>query len=208
MNVLEKVTCFVMNAKQQLALFQHPYAGVQIPAGTIELNEPPLEAALREAWEETGFRNFYDVHLLGTEDTVLPASQYATYQQAPVYARPDLESFNWATLRRGIYVEKERECDDFAHITYREYDQDVDPTYITYQITGWVQRKTITNVLRRYFYVLHVDAEADAAWSVMTDNHTFTVWWANPAEWQDVHSHQIHWLKYLDEGVWKGEGGG
>ena len=35
-------------------IFKHPLAGLQIPKGTIEPNEHPDRAAVRELWEETG----------------------------------------------------------------------------------------------------------------------------------------------------------
>ena len=49
--VIEKVTAFVTRqweGERQLLLFKHPYAGVQIPAGTVEVGESPEQAALRE----------------------------------------------------------------------------------------------------------------------------------------------------------------
>jgi 8-oxo-dGTP pyrophosphatase MutT (NUDIX family) len=38
----------------ELLVFEHPSAGVQLPAGTVEEGESFEAAALREAWEETG----------------------------------------------------------------------------------------------------------------------------------------------------------
>jgi len=51
-------------------VFDHvhfPEAGTQVPGGTIEVDERPESAALREANEETGISNFYDVCLLANE---------------------------------------------------------------------------------------------------------------------------------------------
>jgi ADP-ribose pyrophosphatase YjhB (NUDIX family) len=53
---IEKVTAFVtrtLNGRRELLLFQHPYAGIQIPAGTVEPGEAPEAAAIRETQEET-----------------------------------------------------------------------------------------------------------------------------------------------------------
>lgn len=38
----------------ELLCFEHPSAGVQLPAGTVEAGESFADAAMREAWEETG----------------------------------------------------------------------------------------------------------------------------------------------------------
>ncbi|MBU1880260.1 MAG: NUDIX domain-containing protein, partial [Chloroflexi bacterium] len=64
----------------ELLLFQHPYAGVQVPAGTVEDGETPAQAALREAAEETGLAlsDLSTGRYLGSEDEHLPADQRVT----------------------------------------------------------------------------------------------------------------------------------
>ena len=50
---IEKVTAFVTRrhaSGDELLLLQHPHAGIQIPADTVE----PCDAVLRQASEETG----------------------------------------------------------------------------------------------------------------------------------------------------------
>lgn len=201
-SVIEKVTCFVVNPQKQVAVFQHPHAGIQIPAGTVEIDEPPQAAALREAEEETGLSDLRVIRLLGTEDFTMPPDALITKDQAIVYARPDAGSFDWARLRRGIRVKREREQDGFIQVTYLEPDQDTNPHYITYQITGWVRNTSLTSTLRRYFFLLQTESVAAGSWPVNTDHHTFTAFWANPADLQRINPHQIHWLKYLPEGAW------
>ncbi|UQN05035.1 NUDIX domain-containing protein [Deinococcus sp. QL22] len=52
----EKVLCLV-HGGQKLLVFDHadaPDAGVQVPAGGLEMGETPAEAAVRELWEESG----------------------------------------------------------------------------------------------------------------------------------------------------------
>jgi 8-oxo-dGTP diphosphatase len=52
----QKVFAYITH-HHHLLVFRHPYApeaGIQVPAGTIEENEHPDEAVLREAFEETG----------------------------------------------------------------------------------------------------------------------------------------------------------
>jgi 8-oxo-dGTP pyrophosphatase MutT (NUDIX family) len=56
-SIAEKVTAFVTWVSPEgveLLLFEHPRAGIQLPAGTVEADEPHATAAAREAREETG----------------------------------------------------------------------------------------------------------------------------------------------------------
>ncbi|MFM5948086.1 MAG: NUDIX hydrolase [Novosphingobium sp.] len=66
----------------------HP-GQVAFPGGKIDPGETPVEAALREAWEELGILAD-DVHVIGTSDTYRTGSGYAI---TPVIAvvPPDLE---------------------------------------------------------------------------------------------------------------------
>jgi len=53
---------------QQLLVFthpDHPDAGIQVPAGTLEHGESPRAGVLREAFEETGLTGLRVVRFLG-----------------------------------------------------------------------------------------------------------------------------------------------
>lgn len=56
--MLVKHKAFAYITRQnQLLVFEHPHApeaGIQVPAGTIQPNESPEQAVMREAFEETG----------------------------------------------------------------------------------------------------------------------------------------------------------
>lgn len=52
----------------ELLLFHHPKAGDQIVKGTIEENESPEEAAIRELFEESGIENVAVSYKLGQKD--------------------------------------------------------------------------------------------------------------------------------------------
>ena len=57
MRLVDKAApCLVRSTESgpELLVFRHPLAGVQIPKGTVEADEAPDEAALRELAEETG----------------------------------------------------------------------------------------------------------------------------------------------------------
>jgi 8-oxo-dGTP pyrophosphatase MutT (NUDIX family) len=64
-----KVFAYITHG-QRLLVFRHadfPEAGIQVPAGTVQPNERPEEAVLREAHEETGLSDFTKVHFLGEQ---------------------------------------------------------------------------------------------------------------------------------------------
>lgn len=55
--MVDKVACLITRGGPdgpELCVFEHPSAGIQLPAGTLEVGEDPLAGALREAFEETG----------------------------------------------------------------------------------------------------------------------------------------------------------
>jgi 8-oxo-dGTP pyrophosphatase MutT (NUDIX family) len=149
---IEKVTAFVtrvVNSRRELLLFQHPYAGIQIPAGTVEPGEPPEAAAIRETHEETGLRDVAIDQYLGVRDVVLPDTQRMLHQPTGVYARPDLMSFNWIQLGRGLTVTVERQSGEYAQISYQEWERQTEPAYVSYQFMGWVPSAVLSQLYRR-----------------------------------------------------------
>lgn len=63
----------------------HPEAGLQVPAGTLEEGEDPEHAVIREAEEETGRRGFAVVRKLGTQEW-----HFTEPGQVPVGHEPQL----------------------------------------------------------------------------------------------------------------------
>jgi 8-oxo-dGTP diphosphatase len=53
-----RVVCYITRARKDILVFEHthdyPDSGIQVPGGGIEAGETPQQAALREAFEETG----------------------------------------------------------------------------------------------------------------------------------------------------------
>lgn len=197
---IEKVTAFITRPGRRgddPLLFEHPYAGYHIPAGTVEAGENHQAAALREAREETGLTELAVHRYLGAIDEVL-VNELAVLGPAIVYARPDTGSFDWASLRRGIRVQLERTAGDFCQVTYREYDQVPDSNYVTYCITGWVQRDALADASRRHFYHLVCGEATPERWVVAIDCHRFTLFWAQLDELPAVIPPKDSWLAWLE----------
>ena len=72
-DVIDKVVAYIVH-DGQLAVFTHRepeplvQSGLQVPAGTVQPGEPPEQAVLREASEETGLSGLYVDRFVGTSN--------------------------------------------------------------------------------------------------------------------------------------------
>lgn len=65
----EKIVAYITKG-DKLLVFEHadfPDTGLQVPAGTINQGETPIQAAFRETLEETGLKNIEYKSYLGEE---------------------------------------------------------------------------------------------------------------------------------------------
>ena len=67
----------------EVLVFRHPLAGVQLVKGSIEKNETPRAAALRELWEEAGIADARILRELGVWDTGFEGQVWALFLVAP-----------------------------------------------------------------------------------------------------------------------------
>ncbi|MEW5718377.1 MAG: NUDIX domain-containing protein [Chloroflexota bacterium] len=199
---LVKVAAFITRETTrgvELLLLAHPYAGNQLPAGTVEENEDVRDAARREVREETGLAHARVITHIGCLDEELPRDKLAVVKNTIVYARPDPTSFDWARVPRGNWVRFERAHGEWTQITYEEPDQDPNATYATYRITGWVPNDALTHQQRRHFFRLTADDETRDAWTHFADNHAFRLFWASLAALPEIVPPQNRWVEYVRE---------
>ena len=151
---LGKVTCFIthsLDGRKHVLLLKHPYAGNQIPAGTVEKGESFVAAALREAHEETGLAALNVVAELLSEREKLPPNTAVIQKASTVYSRPDTGSFDWVTIRRGIRVDTRKTENGFVQIDYVEKES-LGSDRISFQITGWIPQDALTTAVERKHY--------------------------------------------------------
>ena len=198
----EKVTALVTRDGSQgmdLLVFEHPHAGIQLPAGTVEAGEPHAVAAAREAYEETGLTDLPPGHLLAAVSDTLPAERYMVLTTTRVYSRPDPTSFNWASIRNGLRVKRHRTESGYTQVTFTDWDRRADPPYVTYQITGWVPTDVLTRQVTRYFYHFPYHGQTPETWTVDTDNHRFRLFWAPLSALPPIIASQRPWVDVLTQ---------
>ena len=199
---VHKVTCFILRKAEHgadLLLFRHPYAGIQIPAGTVNPNEDPQAAAIREAREESGLNRLNLVRWLGDEPEPPRKEHMVIVTPTAVYARPDPYSFAWAQFRIGLLVKVLRSADGFTQVSYQESNDVENPQYVTYNITGWVPDENLTDQITRHFYLFEHNLESPERWLVDTDYHKFKLFWAPLVDLPPIIPPQDLWLKKLEE---------
>lgn len=204
MTKIEKVTAFVTretNHGLELLLFKHPYAGIQIPAGTVDPDESPEKAVIREVKEETGLLELEIQSLIDSEIETSPNGQKIIIAPATVYSRPDITSCDWIQIKFTIYVSVNRKESGFTQITYLEYDQVPDPNYISMQITGWVPDEFLVPEFQRHFYHLKFTGQSPERWEMYSDYHTFEPFWAPLNDLPKLITPQNQWLNYLDKAL-------
>jgi ADP-ribose pyrophosphatase YjhB (NUDIX family) len=196
---VNKVAAFITRETArgaELLLLAHPYAGNQLPAGTVEENEDPRAAVLREVAEETGLARVRIEKEIGILDEPLPERMLVVARATRVYARPDATSFDWAELRRGIWVTREREQNGFMQVTYAEPDEFPNAHYTTYQITGWVPNDALSARQYRHLFHLTLDGDAPDAWMQIADNHTLRLFWSPLAALAPIVPPQNRWIEF------------
>ncbi|MFW9905340.1 MAG: NUDIX domain-containing protein [Candidatus Thorarchaeota archaeon] len=198
MNV-EKVTAFITRKKrnEELLLIQHPNAGIQIPAGTVEKGETVEEALKREIIEETGLKKTRIKRYLGFKEKKLSSKEFIISDKTKVYSRPTATSFDWFELRKGCTVTQNRICGEYTQITYKEYDRFPKPSYVTYQITGWVPSALLSREIKRHFFHVTTDKEIQDEWEIFADNHKFKLFWSPFGNLANIIESQFKWLNYV-----------
>ena len=198
--ILEKVTAFILRQRPggpNLLLFEHPSAGIQIPAGTVEDGEDPQIAAVREAGEESGLSDLKLEAYLGSAKELPVTGDHFIARATTVYSRPDRTSFDWARYRRGLTVRLLRRVKGFAHVSFEEPDRWPDPQYATYQITGWVPEEMLSETAQRHFYLFAHEGNTPDQWTVPIDNHIFKPFLASLDALPEIIAPQTPWLEFL-----------
>jgi 8-oxo-dGTP pyrophosphatase MutT (NUDIX family) len=204
--VVQKVTAFMVrerNGVEELLVFKHPTAGIQIPAGTVEAGEDIETAVKREAYEETGLQLVEIENYLGYIENELENNQRIIAETTQVYIEPSLNAMPYAEkLTKGLTVDYHSTQGDFTHISYIEYDRHPNPTCICYNITGWVPNENLSAQKKRHFFQLTTQEQTADAWELRSDRgHIFKPYWTPLSPKPDIMPPQNKWLDFVYEKI-------
>jgi 8-oxo-dGTP diphosphatase len=119
----QRVLCYITRNGKEVLVFEHteehPGAGIQVPGGGIEEGETPEQAALREAFEETGLRFPKAVYLGCKEyfDDITTQMGHFCWLEAPA-GTPDA----WEHFAEEKYIYRHR----FVEIDKAKIDWNMD----------------------------------------------------------------------------------
>ena len=201
---IHKVTAFITRERpegRQILLFQHPQAGVQIPAGTVDEGEDWQTAVIREATEETGLTQLTIHRYLGQIENELAAGEAILNQDSHIFSQPDASALPFAPLMsRGMTFVMGEQVGSFHHTIYTEYDQLPNPSQITLYIDGWLPSERLSWRKTRHYVHLHCYEETPDRWTLPGDrNHLFAPFWANLQPKPAIVSPQNRWLDEVYE---------
>ena len=179
---IEKVTAFItkeFKGRRNLLLFKHPLAGIQVPAGTVDLGEKPVQAVLREVEEETQISSYDTVRELDVIDEELPEEERMLLRMSKLFSEPAYDSSSEGfVMTRGSIARVLKYCGDFAFVEAEPMDLRNKPAARNETMNGYVRRSILTREVRRYIFHLETKANCLETWQVQADGHTFDLYWA------------------------------
>lgn len=164
-------------------------AGLQLPAGTVEPGEQPVDAANREVDEETG------VELTDSGIILGETSQRLASDRAVL---TDTVKDSGRRFRRGhtVSVVNCERGDELVEIREEIYNYNTTPPELMSSRRGAVPRTSVASTIRRTF-VLFVEPTASQKrrWTSHADGHEFEVFWTPLRPDVPLFERQKMWLQ-------------
>ena len=201
---LDKVTAFITRDvpdDRELLVFQHPTAGIQLPAGTVNAGES-LEAALfRETREETGLTDVALVKHLCTIQQPLEPGERIIVRDTILQASPGAEGtlVKAVLLRRGITVRVMGSEDNYDQVIVPEYQVHERQLIQVSGRKGWVPHVHLTDDVQRHLYHLTVTGPTEHHWLQQADEHQFSLFWVSLTQDPGLIPAQDYWYQLVRE---------
>lgn len=196
---LAKVVAFVTRdrkGERQLLVIRHPTAGLQLPAGTVNLGEQPEEAVLREVTEETGLVDVYITQALGSISEELAHDQRVILRATKIFNEPSFDaSSDGFGLTRGTTVTVSRYVGRFAAIIGDPLDRRQEPPRRLSGVRGYVRSSLLGTSVERYLFHLTSSVITNESWGVYADGHDFLLSWSPLSPPPKLVAPQDSWLE-------------
>ncbi len=209
---LHKVTAFVTRTRaggaQDLLVMQHPTAGVQVPAGTVEENELVADAVVRELGEETGLVDVRLVRRLASESLPPGHPARAMIRAAPLRKGPSMSA---ATLEpafpRAHWFRVASQVGEFSEIVYEVLDLNAKLERVLERYSGWVESDAIADTVERHFFHFESLVPTKERW-VQQAEQSFECYWTPLVPKPQLVSVQDAWLDAVYDALLAPSGGG
>lgn len=186
---VHKVVAYVTHRRGdvvRLLVFEHPLAGVQLPAGTVEPDESPDQAALREVAEETGVTTCQIHTKLSSMQERPFGGRLVVTQDCSGHHRPDPASA-FDPIRRGLYASVLERSGGFVRIEVAGVtDQRVSQT--------WIADRFLSETVWRHHFHLSAHWDGPDQWTQDADGHRFRPMWVPLAPHVGLVAGQAQWL--------------
>ncbi len=201
--MIEKVTALIIREdedQKEILTFKHPTAGRQLPAGTVEENEQPESALLREIKEETGLTRIEIVKKLGEVISFTKEDEFVLLKPVRFYGWPAQRAARVGPLfTRGCRVELVERKAGFMRVMYKDVDFNQNPPKELSKVEGWLPGELLTREIKRHFYLVHVLEKTKTSWTQNSDmGHIFQLEWVPLDPKPDLIGEQADWLNYLE----------
>lgn len=179
----------------ELLLLRHPHAGIQLPAGTVDLGEVPLEAAYRELAEETGISACELVATFTPIATTLGENERVILRMTKLFDSPanDASSAGYG-LTRGSLVEVAEIHGSFSLVKCDALDWTGPKPVRKPGVLGYVRTSLLGQEVVRHLYHFTTDEETPAKWQTISDGVAFSPFWASLVPQPVITTSQRSWL--------------
>lgn len=178
---LAKVVSFVTRGpeqERQLLVIRHPTAGIQVPAGTVNIGERLEEAVIRETIEETSLEDLLIARELGSISEELPPGRRLILRATKIFNEPSFDaSSEGFALSRGSTVSVGSQHGSFSAIIGDPLDHRQDQPRRMSGVRGFVRSSLLGTNLERHFFHLTTTAFTPESWNVFVDGHDFLLYW-------------------------------